>query len=91
MMKRVHVTITGKVQGVYFRAFVKEAAKELGLKGYVRNIDEGALEFVAEGHELKLKRLVDVCKLGPNGAIIHSYIVRPEPYKGEFKEFKIRA
>jgi len=50
-MKRAHLFISGKVQGVFFRAFTKEVADSLGLKGWVRNLTDGRVEAVFEGEE----------------------------------------
>ena len=49
-MKKVHAIIKGQVVGVYYRSFIKDRAEELGLNGYVKNIDNKTVELVIEGH-----------------------------------------
>jgi len=90
-MKRVNIIISGDVQGVFFRAFVRDKANNLGLKGYVKNIEDGKVEAIVEGHEAKINKLVEICKEGPVGSRIEKIEVKIKPYKGEFKEFKIRT
>lgn len=62
--------ISGKVQGVYFRASTQEKAQELGLTGWVRNLTDGTVELEATGEESSIKLLSDWLKVGPNGACV---------------------
>lgn len=64
-MECVHLIVSGKVQGVFFRHNTKKKADELGLKGYVRNLPDGSVEVVAEGSKEKLDELVDFLRQGP--------------------------
>lgn len=89
-MKRVRIIISGDVQGVYFRAFVKDRAQALDLRGYVRNTEDRKVEAIVEGHELKINKLIDICKEGPAGSKIINIKTTTQPYKGEFKEFKVK-
>lgn len=68
MQKQLRLRISGKVQGVFFRAFVRDIARELGLKGYVRNMDDCSVEVVAAGPEPELRKLISECKRGPKDA-----------------------
>lgn len=88
--ERVHITIDGRVQGVFFRASTQEKATELRLTGWVRNRDGGTVEVVAEGGKDKLDELVKWCHIGPPGARVTRVEVRCETYIGEFKEFSIK-
>ncbi len=63
-----HYLVTGRVQGVGFRWFVHHEASELGLRGWVRNTDEGAVEVVAAGEEADLNELRASLKRGPRGS-----------------------
>ncbi|HIK01756.1 TPA: acylphosphatase [archaeon] len=87
-MKRVHLFISGKVQGVYFRAFVKENAEKIGVNGWVRNTDD-KVEAVAEGNDNKVEAFIEVCRDGPTTAVVEKVEVKTEDYSGEFSEFAI--
>ena len=82
--------IHGSVQGVFFRANAKRIAESLGLKGYVRNIDDGCVEVVAEGSEEKLKELISFCKKGPEAANVSKIDVKFEESSGKFEGFEVR-
>ena len=60
--------ITGRVQGVCYRAEAKEKADALGLTGWVRNCEDGSVEIFAQGAEAAIKGLGDWCREGPPGA-----------------------
>jgi len=64
----LHVRITGTVQGVGFRWFVRERARRLGLAGWVRNMDDGSLEVAASGDEQQVEMLRVELQRGPSGA-----------------------
>lgn len=87
--KRVCLIIHGKVQGVFFRASTKERANQLGLKGFVRNRQDGAVEVIAEGHEKDLTKLIDWCQTGPNLAHVDFVEQDWQPYISEFEVFTI--
>ena len=91
MMKRVHITVHGLVQGVFFRANTVSAAKGLGLTGWVRNRNDGSVEIVAEGSQGKLIELIEWCKNGgPASARVENLEHRWEEPSGEFKEFSAK-
>ena len=69
-MKRIHLTISGRVQGVYFRQSTRLKAQQLGVSGWVRNRANGTVELVAEGPIESLDRLADWCKSGPEMACV---------------------
>ena len=87
---RAHVFISGKVQGVFFRATTKEMAERYGVKGWVRNLRDGRVEAVFEGDEEAVKRLIEWCHVGPPAARVDNVEVEYEEYKGEFEDFRIR-
>lgn len=64
-MKQAHVFISGNVQGVGYRYFVRDNARKLGLKGYVRNTEDGNVEVVFQGDEKTIEQMVEICKKGP--------------------------
>ncbi len=86
---RVHVFVTGDVQGVGFRQAVADKANELGVTGWVRNLADGRIEAVLEGPRDEVYRVVGLCRAGPNGARVAGVQVDREPPKNE-KTFKIR-
>ena len=89
-MQRIHLIISGRVQGVLFRANTKRQAELIGVKGWVRNLDDDKVEAVAEGSEELIKRFVEYCRKGPEGARVDDIEIEELEYKGEFKEFSIR-
>ena len=69
-MITVHVRISGRVQGVFYRAFAQERARALGVNGFVRNIPGGGVEAMLEGERKQVGELLKAMKSGPTGAII---------------------
>lgn len=86
---RAHVLVSGRVQGVLFRANTKEKADKLGIAGWVRNLADGRVEAVFEGKEQDVKLMVDWVRKGPVLAKIDDFSVVWEDYSGE-SAFKIR-
>jgi len=87
---RVHVYISGRVQGVFFRAGTKEKARESGINGWVRNCFDGSVEAVFEGPKEAVDKMIDWCHEGPLGAMVKDVEVQTENYTGEFDGFSIR-
>ncbi len=67
-MVRVHLVVSGQVQGVFFRASAQAEAERLALQGWVRNRQDGTVEIVAEGPADRVQVLVDWCREGPQMA-----------------------
>jgi acylphosphatase len=63
-----HVLVSGIVQGVGYRAFAERAARELGLTGWVRNLDDGRVEIYVEGAPSKIETFLERCGRGPRSA-----------------------
>jgi acylphosphatase len=90
-MARLSITVYGRVQGVYFRYFVRNVARNLGLKGYVRNLASGdAVEIKAEGQKPQLDELMEQLKVGPPGARVKRVEIDWSGYTGQFDNFGIR-
>jgi acylphosphatase len=87
---RCHVLVFGKVQGVFFRQNTLERAKALGLKGWVRNTEDGKVEAVFEGEREKIEKILEWMKIGPPMAEVENLEIKWEDFKGEFEDFKIR-
>ena len=90
MNKRVHVFISGKVQGVFFRSSTRDKALELGIAGWVRNLGDGRVEAVFEGKHENVEKMVEWCRRGPPYAQVENVEVVPEDYRDEFKGFAVR-
>ncbi len=86
----LHINVYGRVQGVFFRAFVLKWAKHLGLTGYVRNLANGSVEVKAEGERSKVNDLLDYVKTGPPSATVNKVITRWAQYSGDYESFNIR-
>src|SRR4051812_34735651 len=71
---RLHVRISGRVQGVGFRWFVREEARRLGLSGWVTNLGGGDVEVVAGGEAASVARLRTALGVGPSGAEVRSVV-----------------
>lgn len=87
---RAHVLVSGRVQGVFFRSYTREKAKELGLKGWVRNLKDGRVEALFEGEKEKVEEAVDWCRRGPPHARVAGLEVEWGEYKGEFNGFEVK-
>jgi acylphosphatase len=87
---RVHLKISGRVQGVYFRASTVEEARRLGVTGWVMNCRDSSVEVVAEGAREQLEKLASWCRSGPPGAQVKEVRAEWETSKGEFQSFYIK-
>ncbi len=82
-MRRVRVTVSGRVQGVFFRASCVSEARARGLGGWVRNLPDGRLEAAFEGPDAGVDALVEWCRRGPAAARVDAVEVRSEEPVGE--------
>lgn len=80
-MKTVRAIISGRVQGVWYRAWTTETARQLGLAGWVRNCVDGTVEAVFHGPDGAVEEMLCRCHDGPPAARVDS--VRTEPYAGD--------
>ena len=88
MKKSVRLYITGTVQGIFFRAFVKENAERLNVKGFVRNLEDGRVEVFMEGNSEAVNKMIELCKKGPKHSQIRNVEIKPEKFQ-DFKVFKV--
>ena len=89
LMKHYNIHITGKVQGVFFRARTKDKAKELGITGFVRNERDGSVYIEAEGSKRIIDEFISWCHKGPDLSIITKVEVNEVPLKN-FTGFEIK-
>ena len=78
------IIVKGKVQGVFYRASTKAVADQLGIKGYIKNEENGHLAIAAEGDKMSMDMFLDWCKEGPEDAIVTSV----ESHEGELKNYR---
>ncbi|MFH1821573.1 MAG: acylphosphatase [Methanobacteriota archaeon] len=90
MKAMAHVYVSGEVQGVCFRAYTRELAREIRVSGWVRNLFDGRVEAVFEGERENVERMINFCRRGPSGADISDVEVKWEEFKGEFSDFYIK-
>ncbi|MCX5845703.1 MAG: acylphosphatase [Deltaproteobacteria bacterium] len=88
-MNRMHVIVSGRVQGVFFRAYTRETALALKLTGWVRNLPDGRVEIVFEGEDTNVQSMLEWCKKGPPHAIVNELEASEQTYTGEFRDFRI--
>jgi len=92
MSDLVHLkaVVHGKVQGVYYRAFVSHAAKALSIKGFVRNTRSGEVELEAEGDRINIDELLRQLYIGPPEAMVKKIDTTWSAFQGLYKSFEVR-
>ena len=81
--------VHGRVQGVYYRAFARQSADRLGIRGYARNLHDGSVEVYAEGDRKQLDRLLSDLKQGPPAARVDSVEIAWLDYTGGYRDFSV--
>jgi acylphosphatase len=89
MQKHFKITVTGKVQGVFFRASTKKIADILGVKGFVKNQENGDVYIEAEGPDELLTKFIQWCHHGPDAAEV-KYVSVNEGEAENFETFEVR-
>jgi len=87
---RAHLFITGRVQGVFFRACTRDEAQKRKLTGWVKNLYDGRVEAVFEGEEEAVQSMVSWCHRGPSHAVVTDVSVEIGEARGEYIVFDIR-
>lgn len=90
-MPRLQLRITGRVQGVFYRAHTCDKARRLGLTGWARNDADGGVTVCAEGERAALEKLQTACQNGPTGARVDQIEPTWLAETGEFPDFRIIA
>ena len=88
-LKRVHIFISGKVQGVYFRQSMKETAEKNNVKGWVKNLPDKRVEAVLEGEDSNIDAVIDWSRFGPPGAMVEDLKILNENSSKELLDFEI--
>lgn len=84
MTKHLDITVSGHVQGVFYRASTKAVADQLGVKGLVKNEPDGSVFIEAEADDLTLNMFLDWCKEGPE----HADVISVQTHEGELKNYR---
>ena len=87
---RAHIWVTGRVQGVGFRAYVESIARQAEVTGWVRNVGYDTVEAVAEGERANVERFIELMKQGPRASRVDESKIEWEEVTGEFREFGVK-
>jgi acylphosphatase len=90
MMRSLHCLVSGRVQGVGYRAFVLEQAYDLGLTGWTKNLPSGQVEALAQGSSDALEEFVRRLRKGPSWARVDTVEASEEPVGEAYKDFQVR-
>ncbi|MBI2631955.1 acylphosphatase [Candidatus Pacearchaeota archaeon] len=88
MKKAVRLYITGAMQGIFYRQFIKDHADSNDVKGFMRFLENGIAEIFLEGQSDNVNAMITICSKGPKYAQIRN-IEQKEEKLQDFKEFKI--
>ena len=90
VQKQIHIFVTGRVQGVFFRQSTKVMAIKNNAKGWIRNLDDGRVEIVAQGETQDIDNLAHWCKTGPANSRVDEFELSEENVTDEFENFEVR-
>lgn len=85
-----HIFISGRVQGVGFRHFIRKNAEALGVKGWVKNLPDGRVEAIFQGSEEQIDELIKRCKKGPVPSFVQDIKVRDAEDETVYKLFDVK-
>jgi acylphosphatase len=88
-LKHYSIRVSGKVQGVFFRATTQKVAIGLGITGWVRNEPNGTVKIEAEGSEEQLNEFLEFCRKGPERSVVDNMDYEERPLE-DFKGFEIK-
>ena len=86
---RAHVIVSGRVQGVYYRACAAREARTLGIKGWVKNIEGNRVEAVLEGEEGAVRRMLEWCRRGSPASRVDEVVTTWEKPRGDLRGFEV--
>ena len=86
---RVHVVVSGEVQGIGYRAFIKRRAQSIGIIGWIRNLEDGNVEAVFQGESDIIEEIIAVCNRGPVFARVKNVQVFKEEPRDDLTNFSI--
>lgn len=88
-MLQYEITVKGRVQGVGFRQFAKEKARDHSIKGWVKNMPDGTVQAVAQGEEKDLETFIDYLKTGPSMARVNNLSKYKTNNLSDFDKFSV--
>lgn len=89
-MAAAHIFVSGRVQGVFYRATTREIALSHHLSGWVRNLSDGRVEAMLEGEKRNIEKVIQWCRSGPPAAAPSNLEVKWLKYSGSFADFRLR-
>ena len=87
--QRIHLLVSGKVQGVFFRQALKVVAKKNNVLGWVRNLIDKRVEAVLEGDKKSVNLVIEWARIGPANSHVDNIEVNNEEFKNEFSTFEV--
>ena len=87
---RVHIFVSGRVQGVFFRQDAYKEAGRLGIFGWIQNLPDGRVEAIFEGEKEAIGKMISWAREGPISAKVDDFKADYEEYKDDFKNFEVR-
>ena len=88
--KRIHIFVTGRVQGVFFRQATRVIAIKNNVTGWVRNLHDGRVEILIEGDDKCIDSVIAWCDCGPANSRVDDIQINNENYLGSFENFEVR-
>lgn len=88
-MSQAHILVSGFVQGVGYRMFVRKNAEELGITGWVTNLLDGRVEALLQGRKETIEKLIERCKKGPYFSEVKNISIEFQQIEEKFEEFTI--
>lgn len=88
-LARIHVFVSGRVQGVSYRESAREAAERIGVVGWIRNLPDGRVEAVLEGSTEQVREMLDYLRRGPAPARVDHLEEHHEPAAGDLTTFEV--
>ena len=88
--KSVHILVTGKVQGVFFRQATKVIAIKNHVTGWVKNLESGQVEILLEGEDQNVNSIVEWCHNGPANSRVDEIKIEQQKFSGQYSNFEVR-
>jgi len=90
IVKRVHLFVIGRVQGVFFRQATRVTAIKNNVTGWVKNLDDGRVEIMIEGQDKSVDTVTQWCSLGPANSRVDDIQINQEEFLGGYENFEVR-